>query len=229
MGEVAGWMQNYHRAPAPSMLLPALRLVSMDEQANNSWNMLQFFVAALRDSPVAAHELLQRLPQEALQVRTIGEVLLVKAGYDEALADASAEKKQTISEFKFPEPFNLTADQDLATRMDMMWSTLFATGDPRAVSSIASMLAWRPDYEAFLEMQKSGKRPTEITESIMRAVCYGAAGWSLNSLSRNDALIADYLDAVAASPETPAEVKSELAKLSTNPAFHRDDSATKKK
>ena len=66
------------------------------------------------------------------------------------------------------------------------------------------MLAWRSDYDDFVQMQKSGHRPTEVTGSIMRGVVYTAAGWSLNALSLNDGLVADYIDALKSSPDTPA-------------------------
>ena len=51
------------------------------------------------------------------------------------------------------------------------------------MKAVASMLAWRADYEKFVEIQKSGQKPTEATESIIRGVVYTAAGWSLNALS----------------------------------------------
>jgi len=82
-----------------------------------------------------------------------------------------------------------------------------------------SMLAWREDYDKFTKMRESGQRPTELTDSIMRGVVYTAAGWSLNALSRDDGLVADYIDVFKSSPDTSALVKAELDNLYANPMF----------
>jgi hypothetical protein len=82
------------------------------------------------------------------------------------------------------------------------------------------MLAWHDDYYKVMKMRESGRE--EPTDSIMRRAAYAAAGWSLNVLSRDDGLVADYIDVLTSSSDTPASVKAELAKLYTNPAFTKN-------
>jgi hypothetical protein len=139
----------------------------------------------------------------------------------QVLGAFNEDERTVITSVHLPDPFDLKPDRTLPNRMDMLWAVFFATGDLTPVRTVASMLAWRPDYDKFVEMQKSGQKPTELTDSIMRGVVYTAAGWSLNALSRNDGLVADYVDALKASSDTPLAVKMELANLFTNSAFTR--------
>jgi hypothetical protein len=221
MNTFAQWLQTYHAAPDPAALLPGIRIVAAEEKARLVPDIMVFFVEALRASSVAGDDLLRALPTEATSVRTYATPLLSLAGYPTGplLNGFTEDEKAAINSVHLPDPFNLKPDRELPNRMDMIWATFFATGKIEPVRAIVSMLAWRADYDKFQQMQKSGKKPTELTESIMRAVSYGAAGWSLNALSRSDGLVADYIDALKVSPDTPADVKVELDHLVTNPAF----------
>lgn len=202
----SSWLQHYHAAPDPAELLPGLRLVAADERARAMPNIMIFFVEALKASPVAAEELLRVLPTEGRSVRTYGTPLLSEAGYptDRLLNRLNEDEKAAIRSTHLPDPFDLKPDRTLPNRMDMLWAVFFATGRIEPLRTLASMLAWRSDYDDFVQMQKSGHRPTEVTGSIMRGVVYTAAGWSLNALSLNDGLVADYIDALKSSPDTPA-------------------------
>jgi hypothetical protein len=223
MNTFGPWLQQYHSAPDPAEILPAMRIVAADEKARFMPNVMVFFVEALKASPVASDDLLRTLPTEDRSVRVYGIPLLSAAGYATGpLLDALKEDERiVVTSVHLPDPFDLKPDRTLPNRMDMLWAVFFATGNIKPVGTIASMLAWRPDYDKFAQIQKSGQKPTELTDSIMRGVVYTAAGWSLNALSRNDGLVADYLDALKASSDTPLVVKAELANLSTNPAFAR--------
>jgi hypothetical protein len=101
----------------------------------------------------------------------------------------------------------------------MLWGVFGATGEYEPVKTIASALAWRSDYEAFAKMRNSPNHPPGLTPSIVPGVVYTAAGWSLRSLQTQDGLVADYIEYMLASQETPPAIKSELGALSTNPAF----------
>jgi hypothetical protein len=103
----------------------------------------------------------------------------------------------------------------------MLWAVFGATGQFKPVSTVASALAWKADYEDFDKLRKAPNHPSTLTPSIARGVTYTAAGWSLWSFQRNDPLVADYIDYMLASPDTPDAVKSELTGLSSNPAFKR--------
>ena len=89
------------------------------------------------------------------------------------------------------------------------------------MNTIASALSWRADYEDFDKLRKTPDHSSTLTPSIVRGVVYTAAGWSLSSFQMNDPLVADYIDYMRASPDTPQTVKSELAGLANNPAFKR--------
>ncbi|HTF43353.1 MAG TPA: hypothetical protein VK641_05625, partial [Terriglobales bacterium] len=109
--------------------------------------------------------------------------------------------------------------RELFQHLDMMWAVFGATGQFKPVETIASALNWRTDYEDFDKMRKTPNHPSTLTPSIVRGVVYTAAGWSLWSFQRNDPLVADYIDYLLASSDTPESVKSELTGLSSNPAF----------
>jgi hypothetical protein len=198
-----------------------LRIIASDENARLMPNIMVFFVEALKASPAAANDILLALPNEDRSVQIYSVPLLTAAGYPTGplRSGFTDEEKTIIDSAHLQNPFDLKPDRTLPNRMDMLWSVFFATGRIGPVRTIASMLAWHADYDKLMEIQKSGQKPTEATESIMRGVVYTAAGWSLNALSRNDGLVADYIDALKSSSDTPATVKEELANLYTNPAF----------
>lgn len=221
MKALGAWVQGYHRAPDPAQLLPGLRLVAADEVVKSRYNIMWFFIAALKANPVAANDVIRKLPTEQPSTRLYAIPILRHAGYQvesllDGFKDADNAMRQSI---QIPDPFDITPDHVLPDKMDMLWGTFFATGRIEPIRTISSMLAWRNDYEKFMKLQESGQRPKELTDSIMRGVAYAAAGWSLNSLSLNDGLVSDYLEAIKAAPETSKEIKAELSALSTNPAF----------
>ena len=221
MDEVGRWLQHYHAAPDPANLLPAMRIAASNKRDSGDLNLMTFFAEALKASPAAETDLGLALTTETPAIEFYGILILSKVGYpiDALQSGISESQRNLIKSFHLPDPFDLTPDQTIGSRMDMLWSVFFATGRIEPVRAVASMLAWRADYDKFVEIKKSGKRPAELTESIMRGVAYTAAGWSLNALSRSDTLVADYIDALMSSPDTPSNVKVELANLSTNPAF----------
>jgi hypothetical protein len=145
------------------------------------------------------------------------------AGYDtQALVNGLKDDEKSILNSVAPlDAYALTPDRVLPNKMDMLWGEFFANGRIAPVKAIASMLAWREDYDKFNKMRESGQKPTELTDSIMRGVVYTAAGWSLSAISKNDGVVADYIDELKSSSETLAAVKAELANLYTNPAFSR--------
>jgi hypothetical protein len=96
-----------------------------------------------------------------------------------------------------------------------------ATGEFKPVKTIASALSWAADYEDFKKLRNAHNHPSTLTPSIVRGVTYTAAGWSLWSFQRNDPLVADYIEFLLNSSDTPDSVKSELRGLSSNPAFKR--------
>jgi hypothetical protein len=224
MESVSPWIQHYHTAPDPAQLLPGLRIIASDEKARSMPNIMVFFVEALKANPAAANDLLQALPTEVRSVRIYSVPLLLAAHYDIGLLMNSLQEDEraAIDSVHLPDAFDMKPDRTLPNRMDMLWAVFFATGKIEPVRTVASMLAWRGDYDKFVDIQKSGQRPTEATESIVRGVSYNAAGWSLAALSQDDGLLADYIEALRASPNTSADIKKELANLHTNPAFRKN-------
>ena len=226
--DLGNFMEGYYRRPNPARLVPALQFVVEAQTANPGsdlvGNAAAFLCAALKADPVAAKDFLARMPLQTPLTRGLGLVVLHAAGYDIAsvLKSLSAEEQEKFQSIPaLPDPYDLTPTREVFGHLDLMWSTFGATGQFEPVKTIASTLAWRADYEEFDKMRKSGTHPSEITPSLARGLAYMAAGWSMGSFQRNDPLVADYIEYMLASPDTPAAVKTELTGLSTNPAFKR--------
>jgi hypothetical protein len=215
------WLQAYHRAPDPAHLLTGLRIVAADPNARSGYAIMSFFIAALKASATAQDDVARHLPSESAATRTYAAPLLRLAGYsvEPLLNGFTKEEIVAVKSVELPNVFDITPDRMLPNKMDMLWATFFATGRIEPVRTIVSMLAWREDYDKFKKMRETGQKPTGLTDSIMRGVVYSAAGWSLKALSQGDGVVADYVDALKVSPETPDVVKHELSELYTNPAF----------
>ena len=180
-----------------------------------------FFAAALRASPAAAKELLRKLPSEQHGILLYALPILAEVGYDTAdfAANLPAAEAALVKAKKYPSAFDATPNEGLMNRLDMLWATFLATGEIEPVRAVTGFLAWRDDYQSLKRLIDAGQQPKEANESVMRAVIYRGAGWSLQSLTRTDGLVADYVDFLRASSETAPAVKAELVGLSTNQAF----------
>lgn len=211
------WLQQYHNAPDPAQILPALRLVAADEKGRAMLNVMAFFIAALKANREAAEEVKAKLPFESAGTIAYATPLLRSAEFSQ-----QGSKIETAGGARaIPDSYDLTPDRNLFTKLDMLWATYFATGDFKPVNALVSMLAWREDEDKLQKVRKSGQKPLELTDSIVKAVVFEAAGWSLGSIAKNDGLVADYLDALKISESTPQAVKAEIANLYTDPAFDR--------
>jgi len=218
--EVGSWIMQYYAAPDPAQLWPALRMVAADEKTRGSSSTMIFFVSALKADKLAAEDLMKKLPGEDQWVRRYSATALKWAGYStESLTSAfSPEDQSFLNSLQQPDPFDMTPGADIGARQDMLWSIFFATGSIKPVRVIASELAWSEDYKKFRKTAESGRKP-DLDAGTFRAVGYGAAGWSLGALSNQAPLVADYIDAIRAAPDTPPVVKNELGHLFDNPAF----------
>jgi hypothetical protein len=220
--EFSTWIQTYHASPEPGRLLPALIFfTSLGENAKSAPIMLEFFKDAFKHDAATAQAFGPWLAQTDKLTRMTALVLLSKAGVQlrqpPPLSDD--DRKFVATAPDLPNPFDMKQDQQLFTKLDCLWADFSATGRIEPVSAVASALAWEPDYEAFVQMKKSGKKPDGLTDSLVRGVTYMAAGWSLNSFNRNDPLATDYIQAIVANPATPVAIKKGLANLDSNPAF----------
>ena len=215
------WMQHYYMTPDPGQLLPALRLAASDPMLQRSATFLQFLVSAYKASPLAANDAIRRLPQESHATQVYAFSVFGLSGYNTGPlpADFTIDDKTRVARTHLPNAQNMAPDPTIGGRMDMLWSIFFATGDIAPIKKVSSLLAWSADYGKLVEMQKTGVKPKQATPEIMRGVAYITAGWSLSALSRNDGLVADYLDTIKASPDTDPEVRKQLAGLYFNKAF----------
>lgn len=226
--ELGTFLQAYYRQPNPARLLPALQCIVADQTQHSRQGQVEIFTAFLsavaNSDPVAAQDFRMRIVAQPPLSRALGLMILRSAGYDirSVLNALSAEEQQKfLSLPQLQDPFDLTPTQELFQHLDMMWAVFGATGQLKPVRTITSALSWRTDYEDFDKLRKAPNHPSTLTPSIVRGVVYTAAGWSLWSFQRNDPLVADYIDYLLASSDTPASVKSELTGLSSNPAFKR--------
>jgi hypothetical protein len=183
-----------------------------------------FLSAAINADPVAAKDFQMRVSVQPPLTRAMGLLVLRSAGYDISgvLNSLSTEERQKFASLpQLQDPFDLTPTEDLFQHLDMMWAVFGATGQFKPVQTVASALSWRNDYEDFDKLRKTPNHRSTLTPSIVRGVTYTAAGWSLLSFQKSDPLVADYIDYLLASADTPGPVKSELGKLWSNPAFER--------
>ena len=226
--ELGAFSQTYYRQPNPARLLPALQFLVSNEARFSSEGQAEIFAAflsaALSSDPIGAQDFRTRIGAQPPVTRALGLLVLRSAGYDisSALNALSPEEQQKFLRLSaLQDPFDLTPTRELFQHLDMLWAVFGATGQFKPVKTIASALSWRGDYEDFDKLRKTPNHPSDLTPSIVRGVVYSAAGWSLYSFQRKDPLVADYIDYLRASPDTPEAVKAELGGLSTNPAFNR--------
>jgi hypothetical protein len=228
VAELGAFLQTYYRHPNPGRLLPALQFILAEQTQQRRQGQAEIFaaflVAALKSNPVAAKDFLMCLRTQAPLTRAFGLLAVRSAGYDisgvlDVLSAQEQEKFRSLP--PLPSPYDLTPSQQLFEHLDMLWAVFGATGKFKPVQTISTALGWRTDYEDFEKLRKTPNHSSALTPSIVRAVVYSAAGWSLSSFQRNDPLVADYIQFLRASPDTPKTVKSELAALSSNPAFKR--------
>ena len=226
--EIDVFLQMYYRQPNPARLLPALQFTVADQTQHSREGqaeiMSAFLSAAAKDDPIAAQDFRTRIAAQPPLTRALGILILRSAGYDigSVLNALSREDQQKfLSLTSLQDPYDLTPTRDLFQHLDMMWAVFEASGEFKPVKTIAGALSWRSDYDEFDKLRKTPNHPSTLTPSIVRGVTYTAAGWSLWSFQRNDPLVADYIDYLLASSDTPESVKSELRGLPTNPAFKR--------
>ncbi len=226
--EMSAFLQTYYKQPNAARLLPALQFVVADQTQHSREGQLEmlaaFLSAATNADPVAAQDFRTRIASQPPLIRALGLLVLRSAGYDitSVLTTLSAEEQQKfLSLTPLQDPYDLAPTRELFQHLDMLWAVFGATGQFKPVNTVAGALGWRADYEDFDKLRKTPNHPSTLTPSVARGVTYTAAGWSLWSFQRNDPLVADYIDYMLASSDTPGAVKSELAGLSTNPAFKR--------
>lgn len=226
--ELGTFLQTYYKQPNPARMLPALQFVLADQTQHPREGQLEimgaFLSAAAKADPIAAQDFQTRIALQPPRIRALGLLVLGSASYDisSVLNTLSAEDRQkflTITPLQ--DPYDLAPTRGLFQHLDMLWAVFGATGQFKPVEAVTSALSWRADYEDFDKLRKTPNHPSTLTPSIARGVTYTAAGWSLWSFQRNDPLVADYIDYMLASPDTPATIKSELSGLSTNPAFKK--------
>jgi hypothetical protein len=226
--ELEAFSEKYYRQPNAARLLPVLQIVVAEQTEHPREGQVEimsaFLSAAIKSDPIAARDFQVRIATQPPLTRALGLLALRSAGYDinEAVNALDKEQRQKFLELPdLQDPFDQTPTEALFQHLDMMWAVFEATGQFKPVKTIASALSWRTDYEDFKKLQNTPNHPTTLTPSLVRGVTYTAAGWSLWSFQRNDTLVADYIEFLRASSDTPDSVKSELSGLSANPAFKR--------
>jgi len=224
--ELGTFLQTYYRRPNPARLVPAMEFMLAEQtqrsQPGQAEIVSAFLSAAVRSDLVAARDFQARISGLPPMSRALGLLILRSAGYDiNNVLSVMSEDERTrfLSLSPLQDPFDLAPTRELFQHLDMLWAVFGATGQFRAVKTVASALSWRADYEDFDKLRKTPNHPSTLTPSIVRGVTYTAAGWSLRSFQRNDPLVADYIEYMLSSSDTPESVKSELRGLATNPAF----------
>ncbi len=223
------WEMTYYQHPEPARILNSMRLATADQNCFQP-NVQTFYVEVLKTSPLAARDLLRRLPKEAHRTRLYALLMLKEAGADlgsclASLPEADRSQSQAFLDQMppLPDPYdfsvNLSDPYQITSRMDMLWSIFLATGAQKPVRAIADTLAWRDDGKAALALRKSGKKIDSLSPGLLHGLAYSAGGWSLGSFVRSHGLVADFVEAWKHDPKTPAVIREELGTLITNEAF----------
>ncbi|HEY0795332.1 MAG TPA: hypothetical protein VGD64_06085 [Acidisarcina sp.] len=225
--EFSEWVLNYHKMPEPGRLLAAFRYLGANAKSGalqkSEAIILQFLKSALKHDAATARGFGPFISADDSASRMLTLTLLSQAGVTLTQPpQLTDEDKKFISEAgSLPDPYDMQPNQELFSKLDMLWSDFSATGRVASIAAVVSALAWRSDYDAFDEMRKKGIKPPGLTDSIIRGVTYTAAGWSLGSFKRSDPLATDYIAWIAAQPTTSANIRKELSELNSNPAFKR--------
>ncbi len=134
--------QRYHAAPDPAQLVPGLRLVAADQKARSMFNVMAFFIAALKNNPVAAEEVIRKLANEHLWTLLYAVPLLRDAGYptESLMGGFKDSDKVIVRSIEIPNAFDITPDRLLPNKMDMLWATFFATGRIEPVKTIENAI-----------------------------------------------------------------------------------------
>ena len=217
--EFGQWMTSYHQRPEPGRLLAAVRLVAADHDENP--NGLEFLKAAFSHDAGTSRGFGPSIARMDKLSEMVALMLLKQAGVplDQPPALLPADNDFLANSAKLPDPYDMKPGNKLWMNLDLLWAEFIATGKKEPIVAITRTLVWKADYDAFAAMQKEGKKPAGLTDSLIRGLTYSAAGWSLSSFDRNDPLAADYIQAIRADPATDPEVKLTLANLHTDPAF----------
>ncbi|HEV2620257.1 MAG TPA: hypothetical protein VGU23_10020, partial [Acidobacteriaceae bacterium] len=200
--ELGPWMTSYHQQPEPGRLLAAVRLVATDHDENP--NGLEFLKAAFGHDAGTSRGFGPSIAKMDKLSEMVALTLLKQAGVslDHPPALQPADNDFLTNAAKLPDPYDMKPGSKLWMNLDLLWSDFTATGRKEPIVAITRSLAWKADYNAFATMQKEGKKPASLTNSLIRGLTYSAAGWSLSSFDRNDPLAADYIQAIRADPAT---------------------------
>ena len=222
MQELGSWMDSYHSHPEPGRLIAAVKLVAADHDENP--NGLEFLKAAFAHDAATAKALGPYIAKMDKLPKMVSLVLLKNAGVQLIQPPVLSEDDEEFlkKSAALPDPYNMAPGTKLWMNLDLLWADFIATGRKEPIVAITRTLAWKSDYDAFAQMQKEGKRPTELTDSLIRGLTYSAAGWSLSSFDNNDPLAADYIQSILADPGTPSQIQEALKSMHTNSAFRHD-------
>jgi hypothetical protein len=219
--DFSAFVMSYHKAPEPGRLITAFQfLVAMNQK---SLAPFAFFRYAFQHDAATVQGLGPQLAASPRVAEMLALNLVTKAGVQLAEPPTlTDDDKKVIAESPdIPDPFDMQPTPDLPSKLDYLWMDFTATGRIAPIKAIASALAWRSDYEAFDKARQAGEKMTTATDSIIRAVTYMAAGWSLASFQHSDPLAADYIEAIMADPTTPPAIKQQLTQLQTETAFKK--------
>jgi len=226
--EFEAFLPTYYRQPNSARLLPVLEFMVAEQTehptAGFEENVSAFLVAAIKADPLAAEDFQMRIASQPAPVRLAGMNILRTAGHyvDGQVNTWSAEEQSKFRNLPaLADPFDPSLTANIVGHLDRLWSTFWATGQLEPVKVIASDLAWAADYAAWEKQKKSGSVPAALTPEMIRAQRYQTAGRSLAAFQRNNPLIADYIDYLYLSADTPTAVKTALGTLQSDPTFRQ--------
>jgi len=211
--QLGDWTMSYDSHPEPGRLLAAVRFFGAQDQPD--LNGIQFLISAFGHDPAVASQFGPAISQFDKRTRLLAVAIATKANV--ALVHPpilNRDEQDLVKAMQdSADPYNISSSPQPWQNLDLLWAEFLATGNKKPVAAIAQTLAWKSDFDAFLTMQKEGKKPTELTPQLAHALTYRAAQWSLGSFYNNDPIAADYIRALRDDPSTPQAVRDGLRDL----------------
>jgi hypothetical protein len=188
------WMKRYYLDPQPERLVDEVRRMASEPGLQNPGS--RFVLATFLGRVMAANPDRMTSWLSALgDLRGPARETLHTAAW---LSNTAEGRAYLVAARAAPgllrePPDVLTRPVDDPVILDALWHCFFATGDVRAVRRIVSALEHLGDVGAAASFQASAKTPADRARAVRDAI-YQAASWSLTSLAKEQAAIAEICD-----------------------------------
>lgn len=232
--EIGRRLNRYQGDLAPGQLLSWFLPMSRG-RALREIPVHTFFALALRSYPAAREAVVAAYPDLSPDVQSALLWVLRLGGHAPArlFPELPAEKLAGLESVepltdprqlpRFADPLDVSAVAQIGQAMDRCWAGWMVTGDQSYLRALVDLLGGADDYPVFKRWQETRAGAQGLNAQVARGLAYQIAGWSISSFQRSDPLVADWLLFWQKDSSVPANIRQEIASLSQNPVFRRED------